>query len=89
VHVPKWRPGEHLFVCDVCGFYTRSKDKRIRWDGLVVCPQDWEPRHSQDFVKAIEDEQQVDNPRPRQPQVFRDEGGTWSFSNDVGTFTPD
>ena len=25
---------------------------RERWDGLIVCKPDWEPRHPQDFVRV-------------------------------------
>jgi hypothetical protein len=68
-----WISGEHLFVCDVCGFEYYSEKKLIRWDGLVVCPKDYEPRHPQDFVRAQTDSQGVNNPRPDSTHVFLDE----------------
>lgn len=45
-------PGDHWVVCDVCGFEYRQSQIRVRWDGLAVCPEDYEARHPQDFVKA-------------------------------------
>ena len=52
---PGYQPGNHWVVCQVCGFHLRSKEARRRWDGLIVCPEDWEARHPQDFVRAVED----------------------------------
>jgi hypothetical protein len=26
------------------------------WDGKIVCPNDWEPRHEQDFVRGRADD---------------------------------
>lgn len=38
-------------VCDVCGFRFKSTDLKKRWDGLMVCKKDWEPRHPQDLIR--------------------------------------
>ena len=38
-------------VCDVCGFYFKSGKLRKRWDGLMVCKEDWEVRHPSDYYK--------------------------------------
>ena len=65
-----YRPGEHLSVCDVCGFtYYRSELQR-RWDGQLVCEKDWEMRHPQDFVRGVQDDSSVLDARPQQPDVF-------------------
>lgn len=50
-----YKPGSHWVDCDRCGFTIRSEDARVTWDGLVVCPSDWEPRHPQDFVRAMDE----------------------------------
>lgn len=43
--------GDSNCICDVCGFkYKRSQLKK-RWDGAIVCSEDWEPRHPQDLIK--------------------------------------
>lgn len=52
---PGFQSGQHWVVCDRCGCDIRAMDARITWEGFVVCPDDWEPRHPQDFVRARED----------------------------------
>lgn len=49
---PGFEKGNHWIECDRCGMDVRYKDSRKTWDGLVVCPADWEPRHEQDFVRV-------------------------------------
>lgn len=65
--------GQHWFICDVCGHKYRSTVKRKRWDGLVVCPDDWETEHPQKFVRLNSvDGQAVPDPRPRPADVYVD-----------------
>lgn len=45
-------PGNWKVVCDVCGFWYPSGEVLKRWDGLIVCKKDWEPRHPADFFKV-------------------------------------
>ena len=52
---PGYQPGDNWLVCDVCGCHVYSSDAMQRWDGMVTCKQDWEPRHEQDFVRARKD----------------------------------
>ena len=52
---PGYKPGDNWLVCDVCGCNVYSSAALERWDGAVVCKQDWEPRHEQDFVRARAD----------------------------------
>jgi hypothetical protein len=41
------------------------------WDNLVVCPNDWEPRHPQDFVRGREDDTSAKGlVRPEPPDQF-------------------
>lgn len=54
---PGYQPGNHWVECEVCGFDYRQDVMRERWDGVIVCPQDYETRHPQDFVRAKEDDQ--------------------------------
>lgn len=51
-----FRPGENWQACPVCGFDYRASDFRRRWDGLMVCKEDWEPRHPQDFLRVSPDD---------------------------------
>lgn len=60
---PLYIPGDYKRVCDVCGFVYRASTTFKRWDGLITCSQDWEPRHPQDFVRGRTDRQNVPEPR--------------------------
>jgi hypothetical protein len=62
--------GDFWRVCDVCGFDYRASQTSKRWDGLIVCREDFEPRHPQDFVRGRIDRQNVPNPRPEGVPVF-------------------
>jgi len=50
-----WKKGDNYAICDVCGLRYLSSELSKRWDGLVVCEDDWEPRHPQEFVRAVAD----------------------------------
>jgi len=52
---PGYIPGDNWVECDVCGMDIYASDSKKRWDGLIVCPDDWEVRHPQDFVRARKD----------------------------------
>lgn len=54
---PGFEPGNHWVTCDICGFNIRSSDAKETWDNLVVCPEDWEPRQPQDFVRGVGEDQ--------------------------------
>ena len=57
-------PGDFWRICDVCGFKMRASASRRRWDNLMVCAEDYEERHPQDFVRGRKDHQIVPDPRP-------------------------
>lgn len=67
-----YKSGEWNVICDVCGKKTKAADTKLRWDGLIVCPGDFEERHAQDFVKTRLDKILVPFVRPRPPDVFVD-----------------
>lgn len=56
--------GDYKAVCDSCGQRFLASKLRKRWDGLIVCPADYEVRHPQDFVRAKVDIQAVPWARP-------------------------
>ena len=62
--------GEWNLICDVCSKKIKAHDAKTRWDGLVVCPDDFEHRHPQDYVKAKIDKITVPFTRPRPTDVF-------------------
>jgi hypothetical protein len=45
-------PGNWKVTCHVCGFWYPSSEIRKRWDGLLVCPKDYETRHPQTLIKV-------------------------------------
>lgn len=48
-----FREGDYNAVCDVCGFrYPASQLKRM-WNGLRACPEDFEHRNRQEFVRGV------------------------------------
>ncbi len=42
-------------TCDVCGFKMKANEARVRWDGLLVCPEDFEHRHHLDYFMPKND----------------------------------
>jgi hypothetical protein len=65
-----YRPGDFYRICDVCGFKVRASETKKRWDGMIVCLPDWEPRHPQESVRGKTDKQAVRDARPEAPDVF-------------------
>jgi len=56
-------------ICDRCGFKYKSFQLRAEWNGLRTCDGPntngcWEPRHPQDFVRGVKDQQSVPWTRP-------------------------
>lgn len=50
-----WQAGNHWAECQRCGFEYRQKELKKEWTNLIVCPDCYEPRHPQDFVRAAPD----------------------------------
>ena len=59
---PGFKPGENWTECVVCGFDYYASTMKLRWDGVWVCPDDWETRHPQDFVRARADKISAGDP---------------------------
>ena len=62
-------PGEFNVTCDVCSKKIKAHDAKQRWDGFIVCPDDFEMRHPQDFVRARQDKISVPFTRPIPPII--------------------
>ena len=45
--------GDWNAVCWVCGNKRKASKLKKHWQGYWVCPEHWEARHPQDFVKGI------------------------------------
>lgn len=46
---------EYNAICDICGFKMKASQLLRRWDGFMVCKQDYETRHPSDFYTARND----------------------------------
>jgi hypothetical protein len=44
-------PGNWKVQCQSCGLQYPSSEILRRWDGLLVCKKDYEPRHPQTLIK--------------------------------------
>ena len=64
---PGWKAGNHWVYCDRCSSAIRAKDAKKTWDNLIVCPDDWEPRHPQDFVRGRRDDIRAKEPVRSEP----------------------
>jgi hypothetical protein len=51
-------------ICDSCGRKFKALDLQKRWDGLMVCKEDYELRHEQDFLRVQKEKITVEFSRP-------------------------
>lgn len=56
--------GNYNVLCDVCGFKMKASEVRRRWDGAIVCKEDWEQRHPLDFYTTRNDVHKLPFTRP-------------------------
>lgn len=76
--------GEWNALCDVCGRKFKNIFLKQRWDGLMCCPQDWEIRQPQDFVRGVPDPQLVPWVRDEPTDTY----SSTSLSNTTDTVPP-
>lgn len=67
--------GDWLVLCDRCKFKRHASQTLETWDGFRVCKPTvkqgcWEPRHPQDFIKPVKEDQVVPFSRPRPTNQF-------------------
>ena len=67
---PRYDKTDWKSICDSCGRIFKASVLRKRWDGLMVCPDDWEPRQPQDFVRGVADTQAPMWTRPEASDTF-------------------
>jgi hypothetical protein len=60
----RYKKGDRLADCDVCGFTYYASQLRKRWDGVMVCAADYEERHPQDLLRIPRTERPVPWTRP-------------------------
>ena len=66
----RYKPGQYYRICDRTGFKVRSTKTKKEWNGYIVRSKSWEPRHPQDLVRGVADEQFVPEARPRPHTVY-------------------
>ncbi|HTD72145.1 MAG TPA: hypothetical protein VK652_01355 [Steroidobacteraceae bacterium] len=66
------RPGDWLYNCQRCGWTIYGSEARQEWTGLRVCSKCFDPRHPQDFVRGVRDDQTVPFANPPGPPHFLD-----------------
>ena len=82
IHGDPWK------ICDRCGRKLRQSETKKTWDNLIVCPNDWEPRHPQELIHDTPaDKQTVMDARPR--PAITDESTTIATAGSAGDSTID
>lgn len=56
--------GDWNALCDSCGRKFKASSLKKRWDGLIVCREDWEQRHPQDLLRVQREQISVPWSRP-------------------------
>jgi hypothetical protein len=59
-----WVSGEWNAICDQCGRKFKNTQLRKRWDGYMVCAEDFETRHPQEFIRTVKDNHPLPWTRP-------------------------
>ncbi len=75
----RW-PGTNKVVCDVCGFWYSSDNVKKRWDGLITCHADWEPKHPQLSIRGVREQLVTSIVRPEPTDVFINVCTPWGRS---------
>lgn len=56
--------GDWNALCDSCGRKFKASQLKRRWDGLMVCKEDYELRHPQEFLRVQKERISVPFTRP-------------------------
>lgn len=64
------RLGDWNAVCRQCGRKSKASNLRLHWTGGYVCPEHWEARHPQDFVRVPPDDQTPEWTQPMPAPIF-------------------
>ena len=62
---PGYYAGDWLATCFQCGRKVLASSLKRHWQGYWVCPEHWEERHPQDYVRAQTDHQTVPWSQPQ------------------------
>lgn len=64
------RLGDWNAVCFECGCKRKASELKRHWQGYYVCPEHWEPRQPQDFVRGVQDTQTPEWTQPMPESVY-------------------
>ncbi len=67
-----YKEGDWWVSCDSCQKQIRASEAKHRWDGFIVCSEDFEERHPQDFVRVKPEGNHIPFSRPEPADVFTD-----------------
>tara|TARA_S200002703_G_scaffold138653_1_gene128965 strand:- start:319 stop:624 length:306 start_codon:yes stop_codon:yes gene_type:complete len=71
-------------ICDISGFRYKLNDMKKTWDGLLVGPDQFDPKHPQlGPFNHIADAEALHNPRPDN-DVEANGGNVFSSDNPIG-----
>ena len=62
--------GDWNLLCDVCAKKIKASESKKRWDGFIVCKEDYEQRHPMDFIRSRADKISVPFTRPQPEDQF-------------------
>jgi hypothetical protein len=82
------RSYEYNALCDVCGFKKKASELRKRWDGFMVCKEDFEHRHPMDFYTTRNDAHLLPWTRPNNDGVDvgpNSDSVNWALDTNGGT----
>lgn len=65
-----YKAGAWNCICQVCGFQFKSDEIIRRWDGRLVCKEDYEPRHSLDLIRPPQERPPVPFTSPEPADEF-------------------
>jgi hypothetical protein len=69
----RYASGKYAFgLSDRSGFRYRLREMKKEWNGLIVGPDEYEPKHPQlEAPKSSPDPQALRNPRPDQAETLK------------------
>lgn len=62
--------GDWNVMCYQCGRKQKASTMKKHWQGYYVCPEHWEPRHPQDFVRNTIDNMTAPWSQPLPAPIF-------------------
>lgn len=65
-----WKKHDWKIECDVCSKEIYASDAKHRWDGLIVCKDDFEVRHPQELIRIRSERTAVPFISQEPPDVF-------------------